>query len=177
MTRILPLPMKPRLQNQHFYSLNDFSLKLFLSCTPRTWYKVGNHSWGINPRNPKTGCLTSTPGKGSQKNLKSISNYFKRVQYTLLWLVAFLQLSSLTLFSQTLYRHLMTYWQYPEPSKRCSLVVEISQKNGSATISVLNDDNMPRKRNWLPVIKCLSFVPHEGDGQECGEYGTAGKKS
>lgn len=54
----------------------------------------------------------------------------------------------------------------PEPSKRCSLAVEISQKNASATMSVLNDDNIPRKRNWLPVIKCLSFVPHEGDGQE-----------
>ena len=47
LTRILPLPMKPRLENQHFCSLNDFSLKLFLSCTPRTWYKVGNHSWGL----------------------------------------------------------------------------------------------------------------------------------
>ena len=30
---------------------------------------------------------------------------------------------------------------------------------------------MPRKRNWLAVIRRLSFVPHEGDGQECGEYG------
>ena len=47
LTRSLPLPMKPRLENQHFYSLNDFSLKLFLSCTRRTRYKVGNHSWGL----------------------------------------------------------------------------------------------------------------------------------
>ena len=47
LTRILPLPTKPRLENQHFCSLNDFSLRLFLSCTPRTWYKVGNHSWGL----------------------------------------------------------------------------------------------------------------------------------
>ena len=70
----------------------------------------------------------------------------------------------------------MTYRQYPEPCKRCSLVVEISQKNGSATISVLNDDNMPRKRNWLPVIKCLSVVSHEGDGQEYGEYGYCWEK-
>ena len=54
LTRILTLPsIKPRLENHHFYSLNNFSLKLFLSCTRRTWYKVGYHSWGLTQENLK----------------------------------------------------------------------------------------------------------------------------
>ena len=37
-----------------------------------------------------------------------------------------------------------------------------------ATISldVLNDDNMPRKRNWLPVINCLQLVLYHMKGTD-----------